>query len=102
MASDTIQDEYVNQTLNLTRRRKPGVKGRPKKIDAGLGPSKTPTLPAEASQLMGQANAAFVQRKYQESLDLLQQVIRWSPGAPEAYHTAAMCHEEQRQYGEGL
>ena len=95
MASEPVQDEYVNQTLHLTRRRRTGVKGRPKKIDAGLGPSKTPTLPAEASRLMGQANAAFVQRKYHEALDLLQQVITWSPGAPEAYHTAAICHEEQ-------
>lgn len=95
MASDATQDEYVNYTLKLTKRKKSGVRGRPKKIDAGLGSSKTPTLPAEASRLMGQANAAFVQRDYRASLEHLQQVIRWSPGAPEAYHTAAMCHEEQ-------
>ena len=95
MASDTMQDEYVNYALKLTKRKKPGVRGRPKKIDAGLGPSKTPTLPSEASRRMGQANAAFVQREYREALEHLQQVIRWSPGAPEAYHTAAMCHEEQ-------
>ena len=110
---ELFQDDFLQKHLDprehRRKRRKafaekqmrkslPGGKSSPKKnkkrTRSALSRSTTPRLPAPAAALMGQANAAYVQRKYAEAVKLLLQVIRWSPNSPEPYHTAGMCYEE--------
>lgn len=79
---------------NLRRRNKTGVRGRPKKVDFGLGPSSTPSLPPQTARLMGMANQCYVNKKYGEAITHLLDVIKESPEGPEAYQTLGLIHEE--------
>lgn len=79
---------------NIRRRNKTGIRGRPKKVDYGLGPSSTPSLPPQTARLMGLANQCYVAKKYGEAITHLLEVIKESPESPEAYQTLGLIHEE--------
>lgn len=91
------EDLFLEKTLSGKKRNRTGVRGRPKKVDFGFGKSTTVKLAPEVAKLMGQANMSFVQRHYDQAIQLLQEVIRQASGSFEPYHTLGLIYEEMGQ-----
>jgi tetratricopeptide (TPR) repeat protein len=100
--TSTPFDPLLEQSLGGKRKRRPGVRGRPKLEDLGFGRSNTHKFPPEASQLMGKANAAFVGKRYDEAVSALLEVVRLAPDCFEPYHTLGMVFEEMGQMDKSL
>ena len=102
-ANDEDEDEYLDEQIHIgrRRRRRPGVRGRPRRkrpSSSGLLSGARPqVLPPAASSLMGAANEAYVKRDYARALEALREVIRWVPSLPTAYHLAGLCYDEQSE-----
>lgn len=94
--SESDDEQYLEAALQMGRRRRTGVRGRPKSVDYGFGKSSTThKMAPEAARLMGTANMAFVSRDYDKAQQLLLQVIQVAPNSFEPYHTLGLVWEEQ-------
>lgn len=96
------EDPLLERTLSGRRRNRTGIRGRPKKVDYGFGKSTTHVLPPPIAKLMGQANMAYVSRRYEEATQLLLEVVRQAPHAYEAYQTLGMIHEEMSDFEKAI
>lgn len=96
-AEEEQKDAFLDRTLGSQRKRKTGIRGRPRKEDDGLGSSTSLNLTPEAARIMGQANFSYVMRKYKEARSLFMEVIRLAPQAIEAYLTLGMICEEEAE-----
>lgn len=88
-------EQYLESALQMGRRRRTGVRGRPKAVDYGFGKSTTHKMAPEAARLMGAANLAFVGRDYDKAAAVLLQVIQLAPNSFEPYHTLGLVYEER-------
>ena len=89
------KDALVEDSIHRkSKRRKTGVRGRPKAVDYGFGKSTTHKLSPEASSLMGKGNMAYVKKDYSTAIGYFLEVIKLSPKSPEPYRTLATAYLE--------
>ncbi|EPZ34555.1 TPR-like protein [Rozella allomycis CSF55] len=93
---DAHEDITKDKHFMYGAKRKYGKRGRNKDKEYGLNPSSTiHKMSPEATKKMGQANSAYVQRKYDEAIPLLQEVIKLAPEAHEPYKVLGLINEER-------
>ncbi len=93
---DALVDNYGNRKV----RQRPGKRGRPKGTvkDATTQfgrTSSTHALPSAVAALMGRANVAYVQQKYEDAVELYLQVVQRAPSSPEPYYSLGLVWEER-------
>jgi len=59
-------------------------------------------LTPDLKRHLGSANKAFLDGDYDQSVELLQEIIKQSPRASEPYHTMAMIYEELEDTNKSL
>lgn len=94
------QDQLVESYGQRNVRARPGKRGRPKgsvkDATTQFGrSSSTHALPPAVAALMGRANVAYVQKKYDEAVELYLQVVQRAPSSPEPYYSLGLVWEER-------
>lgn len=96
-------DQLVDNYGQRRHRPRPGKRGRPKgsvkdaTTQFGRN-SSTHALPPAVAALMGRANVAYVQRQYDQAIELYLQVVQRAPSSPEPYYSLGLVWEERGDF----